>query len=159
MARAFRWEAVAAAVKARREELGLTQEQAAAASDGAVSTANWSVLERAGRTNYRTGTLRGVCRVLGWSRRSIELVLEGKRPEVEWDGTRSEPEPDIDVRDLERRVVALERWQAQVRRREATAAAEERARAREADRSSTREQLEEAAAVRNRRSRTRRQGT
>jgi transcriptional regulator with XRE-family HTH domain len=76
------WTAVAEQVRARREFLRLTQEQAAAATEKDVSTANWSVIERGGRTSYRNATLKGVCRVLDWTPDSIDRILRGEEPVV-----------------------------------------------------------------------------
>ena len=74
------WKRVAATVRHRRAELGLSQEEAASASEGMISSANWRVIEGAGRTKYRPSSLIGVARALGWSDDSVERILAGGPP-------------------------------------------------------------------------------
>lgn len=71
------WRKVAAAVKARRLELGLTQEEAAEVAGKSVSYANWRVIEKARRGSYRPATVLGVCSALDWTSDSIDRIRDG----------------------------------------------------------------------------------
>lgn len=73
-------ERIAAAVRSRRSELGLSQEDAARASGGLVSTANLRVVEGAGRSSFRERSLRGVARALGWPDDAIGRIAAGEDP-------------------------------------------------------------------------------
>lgn len=75
-----RWQAVAEAMKARRDELGITQTEALVRSDGRVGGSTWSHLETAHKTSYDRSKLRAVCRALGWSIDSIERIVAGQDP-------------------------------------------------------------------------------
>lgn len=66
--------AIAHAVVARRERLGLTQDQACARSEGGISKAVWSLLENARQDTYRTRSLDAVGFVLNWPRDWIERI-------------------------------------------------------------------------------------
>lgn len=70
---------IGAAIKARREALGLSQREAAALADG-MSPTTWGQLER-GRTGRPQGlTLAAVCRALRWPASAIEDAAEGRIP-------------------------------------------------------------------------------
>lgn len=72
------WEFVAALVRQRRIDLGMSQRAlgtAAGTTDRLVSD-----IERADRTTYSEAKLRGISRALGWTPDSIERILNGGRP-------------------------------------------------------------------------------
>lgn len=75
-----RWQVVADAMRDRREELGITQQEAIQRSEARVSSSTWSNLERAAKTSYERSKLRAVCRALGWSSDSIERIIAGQEP-------------------------------------------------------------------------------
>lgn len=97
------WKALGEAIRIRREDLGLTQEQAAVAAD--ISTATWRIIETAARTNVRKSALRAASRVLHWSDDSWELILQGRPPtqvirvesEVFGRGHKSSEQSDLDA--------------------------------------------------------------
>jgi transcriptional regulator with XRE-family HTH domain len=62
-------------VRARRIELGLTQEEVA--RDGGLSVATWRLLEQGGRDRYQQLTLSGAARALRWPHDAISRLLEG----------------------------------------------------------------------------------
>lgn len=72
------WARVAAAVLARRVQLGLTQEDAA--ERGGLSATTWRLLENRAQSSYRRLTLAGVERALGWAAGSIAALLDGRDP-------------------------------------------------------------------------------
>jgi transcriptional regulator with XRE-family HTH domain len=74
------WQAVAEAVKARREELGITQAEGVFMAGGKVSASTWSHLERADKQTYEQSKLRSVSRALGWSADSLERISVGQEP-------------------------------------------------------------------------------
>lgn len=74
------WQRVGEEVRARRLELNLTQEQAAAASGGRISSANWRKIERGDGERSQIGTRLGVTGVLGWEDLAFEQILTGERP-------------------------------------------------------------------------------
>ncbi len=92
------WARVAEQVKARREDLGLTQRELAAA----VGTTDRyiSAIERAERDTYQQKTLRAIARALGWQSGSIDLILAGGDPVPA-----AEPAESLSIED---RVAALE---------------------------------------------------
>lgn len=69
------WNALAAAIRERRDELGLTQEQVAAR--GGPSTATLRLLEGALQTSYRHRTYVDLDRALGWPSGHARAVLTG----------------------------------------------------------------------------------
>ncbi|MGH3858544.1 helix-turn-helix domain-containing protein [Actinokineospora sp.] len=71
------WQAVAAAVKVRRDEVGLTQAALAALLGG--STSNVQRIER-GDGGMRRPTIRALERALRWQGGSVEAILAGGRP-------------------------------------------------------------------------------
>jgi transcriptional regulator with XRE-family HTH domain len=74
-----RWAAVGEAVRARREELGLTQVELARASG--VSEPTIRVLERPrGPRRYRHGTLRDLARALRWPDDAVARIRAGRPP-------------------------------------------------------------------------------
>lgn len=73
-----RWKAVADAVRARREFLGPTQQEAAISAG--IGTTVWGEIEGAKRTNYTPRILRRVAAELGWRIDSIDLILKGEDP-------------------------------------------------------------------------------
>lgn len=83
------WTEVAEIIRARRVELGLTQEAAAAASNGRVSSASWRVIESGRQTSFRHLTLAGVAVALGWPTDAIDRIVAGADP-----ATIADPEPD-----------------------------------------------------------------
>lgn len=89
------WQALAEAVKAEREELGLTQEQIA--SSGGPSTATMRLIEGAMQAGYRSRTLLALERSLGWPRGKVRRILRGE-PEPEVAITAVPRIPDIEWR-------------------------------------------------------------
>lgn len=75
------WPAVGEAVRARREELGLTQVELAQAAN--VSDTTVRVLETARRTNYRRGNLRAIARALRWPDDALDRIRAGRPPDEE----------------------------------------------------------------------------
>lgn len=73
------WARVGAAVRERREGLGLTQLELA--TQAGVSESMVRVLETARRANYRAGNLRAIARVLQWPDDAIDRVLAGRPPD------------------------------------------------------------------------------
>ncbi len=78
------WAHLAAAVRAQRLRLGLTQQQAAAVAG--VSKIVWGKVENAGQTSYRDRTLVAVEQAMGWAPGSVEQILAGGQPTL--------PDPD-----------------------------------------------------------------
>lgn len=82
---------IARAVRERRAQLGLSQEQAARASRGMISTANLRVVEGAGRASLRPKSLIGVARALSWPSDALTRIAEGadaaSLPTVTGDGS------------------------------------------------------------------------
>lgn len=76
------WQRLAEVVRARREELGLTQAEAVSRSGGGISLAVWSILENARQTNdtMRRKQLRAASGALGWPADTLEAVLGGGDP-------------------------------------------------------------------------------
>lgn len=72
--------AVSTAVRRRREQLGLSQEEAAARSGGLISTANLRVVEAAGRTSLRARSVLGVARAMGWPDDALARIAAGDDP-------------------------------------------------------------------------------
>jgi transcriptional regulator with XRE-family HTH domain len=72
------WKAVGDAVRARREEMGPTQQEAAL--DAGVGTTIWGEIEGGKRDNFTPRILRRVCAELGWSLDSIDRILRGEEP-------------------------------------------------------------------------------
>ena len=111
------WQRVAECVRTRREELRLTQ--ADAASLGGISEPSWNVLENNRQHSYKRRTLLAVCTALGWTSDSIERILDGHSPLLQADvesqlanAMVALDAPDLDheqrLADLERRVAAIE---------------------------------------------------
>jgi len=71
---------IAEAVRQRRGELGLSQEETARASGGMISTANLRVMEGSGRSSFRPKSLVGVARALSWPADAIALIARGADP-------------------------------------------------------------------------------
>jgi transcriptional regulator with XRE-family HTH domain len=90
-----RWEAVAEAIKDRRDELGMTQAEGVIRAGGHVGSSTWSLLERGQKTSYERGKLRAVSRALGWSFDSIERMIGGQPP---IDATESSREQELTAR-------------------------------------------------------------
>jgi hypothetical protein len=73
------WQRLAGFVRARREEdLGLTQEEIAAA--GGPSTATQRLIEGARHDSYRPASLRSLERALQWEPGSVRAILAGGDP-------------------------------------------------------------------------------
>ena len=71
---------IARALRERRASLGLSQEAAALASGGMISTANLRVFEGAGRATFRQKSLIGVARAMRWPADAIARIAEGEDP-------------------------------------------------------------------------------
>lgn len=88
------WQRLGPLIKRRRQALGLTQEVAAARSEGQVSSATWRKLEKGDTTSYNSASLVGVCRVLEWTLDSIDNVIAGGEPTLAGASTPSRPVGD-----------------------------------------------------------------
>lgn len=93
------WARFGKLVAARRDELDLTQREAADRAD--VSEQLWRAVETAYRPPFRRSGLAAIFRTLGWSPRCIEPVLAGGDPVLE-----AEDEP-FDVQAKLARIQAL----------------------------------------------------
>lgn len=94
------WKRLADAVRQRRDELGMTQEEVAAA--GGPSTATMRLLEGALGTSYRSRTFTQLERALAWTRGTVRHVLDGGDPLLSASaqhvrGSRGLPPADEDV--------------------------------------------------------------
>lgn len=71
----------------RREQLEITQREAADGSGGRISLPLWSVLENARQKNdtMTVMALRGADQALGWMMGSCEAILGGGEPDLEPD--------------------------------------------------------------------------
>jgi hypothetical protein len=72
-----KWQRVAQAMRRRRLELDLTQEQAVQRSGGRISLPVWRLLEGARQESYRERTLRGVAVALEWPLDAVSQILDG----------------------------------------------------------------------------------
>lgn len=72
------WQRLADDVRLRRGDLGLTQEEVAAA--GGLSTATLRLIEGAKQPGYRPRVLRDLERGLQWERGSVRSILDGGDP-------------------------------------------------------------------------------
>lgn len=77
------WRRLAAYTRDRRGDLGLTQEELAAA--GGPSTATLRLIEGARQPGYRPAILRALERALQWERGSVRAILDGGDPVSEAD--------------------------------------------------------------------------
>jgi transcriptional regulator with XRE-family HTH domain len=100
-----RWAEVGEAVRARREDLGMSQVELAQAAN--VSETTVRVLETARRINYRRGNLRAIARALTWPDDAIDRLRAGRPPDEDLTGR--------DERTWEDRVAALEAEVARLR--------------------------------------------
>lgn len=89
------WDRVAGAVRARRLELGRTQQDMA--EQATVSLATWRLVESSGRDRYQDLTVHGICRSLGWRTDAFELLLGGEVPMAELRADRAGGEADVEV--------------------------------------------------------------
>lgn len=96
------WKEIGERVKRRRVQLDLTQAQAGEQAGLKGRDQTWGKLERGEQTSYDPRTLAGVCRVLGWTLDSFELMLNGHEPRLA-----DAPPPDL-WEDHEARIVRLE---------------------------------------------------
>ena len=83
---------LAATVRERRLDLGLTQQQAA--TKAGLSLPTWQAIEGAQRDDIRERTARGVCHALEGSKDSVARILRGEQPTVEM--------PDVVADELQR---------------------------------------------------------
>lgn len=74
------WPRLGQAVRARRENMSMTQTEAVRRAEGSVSISVWRAIEKAFRPPYARASLLAVCRVLRWDPESIDLVLQGGDP-------------------------------------------------------------------------------
>ncbi len=95
-------------VKARREELELTQREAADLAGLGLST--WQGVEYGKRNGVGRETRHGVEDALGWTRGSVKAVIDGHDPEVRNDDDAAKPtiEKPSDVRTMVGDVVEVE---------------------------------------------------
>lgn len=70
---------VGAQIRGRRDELGLTVEEAVARAGKTPRSAVWYRVERTGG-RFSPRTLRGICVALEWEPSSIEALLRGEPP-------------------------------------------------------------------------------
>jgi len=88
------WRQVGAAVRQRREALGLAQ------GVGDVSAATWRKVEKGVDPPYRRATLIAIARALDWPDDAIARMLAGRPPD--------EPMVDRDDRSIQDRIAAIE---------------------------------------------------
>lgn len=62
-----------------------------------MSSANWRVIEKAGRSKYRDATLLGVCAALSWTPDSIDRILAGQPPRPLEESAPGVPESTTDA--------------------------------------------------------------
>lgn len=74
------WQRLGEAIRARREELLLSQAEAVRRSEGLISLPTWSLLENARQQRYKRRTLQGAALALGWPRDGCYRVLDGDDP-------------------------------------------------------------------------------
>lgn len=87
---------VADAVRARREDvLGISQDEAIERSGGGVSKPVWSIMENARQSSFKRRTKAAVCRALGWTADSLDLIAKGGAPVV--NGSAPVTGPDVVV--------------------------------------------------------------
>lgn len=79
---------LAGLVRARRDELGVSQAEIGASSKTSERTVR--LIEKAARTSYHASTLRSVSLALGWTPDSADRILKGGDPII--------GEPSIDDR-------------------------------------------------------------
>jgi hypothetical protein len=91
------WLHLAEFVRARREVLGLTQAEAAAASGGRISLAVWSILEGARQLHGRmeSRSLEGVDHALGLTAGDAQKVLVGAADAPAPDAPEATPGGDV----------------------------------------------------------------
>lgn len=124
------WKAFGDAVRARRLELGYTQDEAA--ERGGVSGTTWRNIEKANGTSYRALSLSGVCRALDWPPNAYSQIL------FTTGGVEEGVTVDVDERIAANRLDTLEERQDDMAERLARLEAEVRRRAGGSDgRSST----------------------
>ena len=73
---AMDWKALAVAVRQRRDELGLTQEQVTERDGPSVATVR--LIESAGRDRYQHFTLAALERALDWPKGRCRAILAGQ---------------------------------------------------------------------------------
>lgn len=98
------WQRLGAAVRARRNLLGLAQ------GKGGPSAATWRKVEGAQEYPYAERTVSAICRTLGWPSDAFDRLLAGDDPDtlVEAAGPNEEDENLSDViRDLAEQVRLL----------------------------------------------------
>jgi transcriptional regulator with XRE-family HTH domain len=111
------WTRVGQYVRRRREDKGLTQQEATVASDGGVSVATWRNIETATNPPFRRSSLLAVCRVLDWTSDSIDRILRGEEPEDDESG---EDYPELaQFPDLQAAMRRIDRQEARIRDLEA----------------------------------------
>jgi hypothetical protein len=82
------WQRAGEAVTRRRQELGISREQAVGLAKGRPALSTWETLENARATGpkaitqMRRASLEGISAALGWTRDSFELILAGEEPVV-----------------------------------------------------------------------------
>lgn len=75
---------VGAAVKARREELGLEQKDCVQRARGLVGRTTWQAVEAAeDASSFTRPVLLGVCVALGWRDDAFDRVKDGREPVIE----------------------------------------------------------------------------
>jgi len=84
------WTEIGQLVKARRDQLGLTQQDVANRANErmgnqVLSTANLRIIEMAGRGSYRVRTMIGLARALDWPDNAIDLLLEREADPEDFD--------------------------------------------------------------------------
>jgi transcriptional regulator with XRE-family HTH domain len=73
---------LAAAVKAARARLGLTQQQVADRSQGVLAKSTLQTIEGGRRTSISQRTLQAICRSLDWTDDSAGAVIAGHEPSL-----------------------------------------------------------------------------
>jgi hypothetical protein len=75
------WQIVGSSVALRREMLGLSQDQAVALTDDAVTGADWATVEAGRADAVRSQVRREISLALGWPVDAINQIAAGADPE------------------------------------------------------------------------------
>ena len=108
------WTELAEIVKARRDQMGLTQDDVANRANTrmdnqVLSTATIRIIEAAKRTGYRPRTLIGLARALDWPDDAVPRLLAGAAPDsLVVADTAPEPELRLSSNDVDLNALADE---------------------------------------------------
>jgi hypothetical protein len=74
------WERLAAFVRDRRVDLGMTQDEAAARAGKGMNRTTWGKVERARLDAVSAKTEYAICRALKWTGDSVQRIHKGEDP-------------------------------------------------------------------------------